>query len=355
MGAGNDTGKTRREFLGELAVAGAAAVALPACFPEVGGRWAEVQSACLDESPAPVAGRAQVIEVHRPGAVSSPPELAIQAEQVRPMLDAALAALSGAAGGASPWPALLPDYRRGTRIGLKVNCLNPNVPTSLPLVRAVIASLREGLDVPPADLVVWDRTLEELTARGLTADALGVTVMGTFNAPDDRRGPGYSDALCGEVAGQAPRFSRILTELTDVTINCPVLKTHGVSGVTAGLKNIYGIIHNPGAYHENLVTALPALYRTPVIRDHIRLTLLDALVAVITGDTAALADAAPARFLAAQDPLALDHHAVALVNRLRVDLGVGLAPVSASLTAWLDHGHALGLGTLDYDLHTITQ
>lgn len=346
------TGKTRREFLGELAVVTGVAATLPACFPDLGGQWAAVSAECVDGTPVAASGPARVVEVIREDAVITTPVAGVQADKVRPMLDAALAELAGAP---APWRVLLPDYRSGVRIGLKVNCLNPHVPTSPALVAALIASLREGLDIAPANIVVWDRTLEELTDRGLTAAALGVTVLGTFNSGSDRRGPGYSEPLCGEVEGQAPRFSRILTELTDVTINCPVLKTHGVAGVTAGMKNIYGIIHNPGDYHKNLVTALPALYRLPVIRDHIRLTILDALIAVITGDTAALADAFPKRILAARDPLALDQYAVALVNRLRADLGVGLASVDVGLTAWLGHARTLGLGTLDYDLRSIAQ
>ena len=75
-------------------------------------------------------------------------------------------------------------------------------------------------------------------------------VMGTVQLDHRLRGPGLRDAICGVVAGETPRLSRILTELTDVTINGPVLKTHGVSGITAAMKNIYGVIHNPGDYHR---------------------------------------------------------------------------------------------------------
>ncbi len=353
---GSHSDKTRREFLAAAARVGAAASlggVAAGCFPEVGGEWPHVTPACQDDGDVvPIPGASRVISVYRADAVIEVTEGAatrneIQAPVVREMVDRALAELTD--GAAQPWHALLPDFTATTRIGIKANCLNYAVPTSPALIQAVVGSLRDELDVPAEQVIVWDRRLDELVPappRQLyLAEEVGASLLGTVNSLTDFGGPGYSDAICGVVAGKVPRLSRILTELTDVTINCPVLKNHVVSGVTAALKNIYGVIDNPGDYHDNANTALAELYRLPPIRDHIRVTILDALAAITTGGTSApAAEVFPRRIIAARDPLALDSYALALINQLRP------TPVDPALTEWLDNGYQLGLGTLEYDL-----
>jgi hypothetical protein len=356
-------GSTRREFLSGAArltagaaVAGAAGPAAVGClFPDVGGKWASITGQCLDDGGvAPPTASARVVEVLRQDSVVTAPGIAINPAAVRPMLDAALAALTD--GAAAPWAVLLPDYGATTRIGLKVNCLNQYLATSLPLVQAIVASLVEGLGIEPARITVWDRRLDELTRGGFTSDALqGATVVGTVTSTTDTSGPGYSKAICGEVAGKTPLLSKIITEQTDLTINVPVLKTHVVSGITAAFKNIYGIIDNPGDYHSNANEALPALYALPPIRNHLRLTIVDSLIAVLTGGTSDPPDAQPRRLIVGQDPLAVDSYCLALANQLRAEFAKPPGDVQAGLLEWLDKAAELGLGTRSYELVAVTQ
>jgi uncharacterized protein (DUF362 family) len=286
-----------------------------------------------------------VVETPHPNSV---PTLDTQYEVVGAMLDEALSTLAN--GEVNPWPILLPTYRPGMRIGVKVNCLNMRLPTSPAVVRAIIASLRTHLLIDPTRIIVWDRRLDELidTGKYTEEDLQGATLLGTVRSMDDPSGPGYSSGFCGSVAGATPRLSRILTQLTDLTINCPVLKTHVVSGVTAGLKNIYGIIDNPGMYHTNLVTALPALYRLPPIRKHLQLTIVDALRCVTLGGTESPPDTTARRIFVGRDPLAVDRYALDLVNTLRRTRNKG--PVDTTVTGWIDHAYQLGLGAQGYDL-----
>lgn len=337
---------TRREVLAAGVALGAAG-----CFPDVGGEWPTVNQACTDgEVIAPLAAASPVAEVQRDDAVSVDPvtqRTTLNAQPVREMLDAALAALVPAG---APWPVLLAGWTPETRLGIKVNVLNEQCPTSVVLVKALVDSLVDGLGASRDRIIVWDRRVDELERCGFTEAAVGAKVMGTFRSVGDESGPGYGSPTCGVVAGRAPRLSRLLTELTDMTINVPVLKTHAICGVTGALKNIYGVIDNPGDYHKNINTALPALYRLPPIRRALRFHLLDALLAVTTGGTSSPVDTVPRRLLASSDPVALDRYALALADRLRDEKQLGLAPVDRTVTGWMENAHALGLGSLAYEV-----
>ncbi|MFH0901872.1 MAG: DUF362 domain-containing protein [Pseudomonadota bacterium] len=341
---------TRREFIFNTAraTAGFAALGVAGCFPDVGGNWPHITGDCVDsDETEPLPGASPVAEIVRDDSVQ---EVAggfeIQQDVVQEMLDQALGTIAGNA--AKPWQTLLPDASSTTRIGIKVNCLNEYLSSSVALVRALVESLRAGLGIAGEQIIVWDRRGDELARGGFSESTLGTRVVGTVASTADASGPGYGEAICGVVAGKTPRISRILTELTDLTISVPVLKTHPVSGITAAMKNIYGVVHNPGDYHQNLAVALPALYRLPPIRRSIRLTICDALIAVTLGGTSDPPDAVPRRILVARDPLALDCRALALVNSLRAERSA--PPVDPAVTGWLDNAYDLGLGTMSYKL-----
>jgi hypothetical protein len=356
-------GSTRREFLSRAArtaagatLASAAGGALGGClFPDVSGKWATITGQCMDDGGvSPPTPSARVVEVYREDSVATDPKVALNPDAIRPMLDAALASLTD--GADSPWSVLLPDFGDTTRVGIKVNCLNQYLATSLPLVQALVASLMEAFGIEATRITVWDRRLDELMRAGFTSDALsGAAVVGTVNSTTDSGGPGYSKAICGEVAGKTPLLSRIITEQTDLTINVPVLKTHVVSGITAAFKNIYGIINNPGDYHTNANDALPALYALPPIRNHLRLTVVDALIAVLTGGTSDPPDAQPRRLVVGQDPLAVDSYCLDLANQLRAQFAAPPGDIEAGLLAWLDNAADLDLGTRSYELVALTQ
>jgi uncharacterized protein (DUF362 family) len=275
---------------------------------------------------------------------------------VQRMVDALLTELAG--GASNPWPVIVPGINNCTRVGLKVNCLNPSFPTSPAIVRAVVKSLIANVHHEcGGNIIVWDRSYtDELKAVGkydqyLRELGASVFIRGTANGP---QAPGYSEASFGTFEGSSPRLSRILLEQTDVTINLPVLKTHGQSGITAALKNIYGIIDNPESFHKpKLNTALPALFAIPAIRNSIKLTIVDGLRAVINRNTADPPDSQPGRIFGSLDPLATDFYARDLVNDLRDARKFGPITPEADL-AWLDNAYNLGLGAKTYDLVTVS-
>lgn len=361
------SGMTRREML--TGAAGAAVAvstgAIAGCFPGVGGTWPDAAPAtsstcgCTppdggvtanDETLTPVQGATLVATIQRTDSIDNKGKslASAQLDVVHSMVDALLSGLAG--GAANPWPVLVPSIGSCTRVGLKVNCLNTFFPTSPAVVSAIIASLIDKAGVCPGNIVVWDRRLDELNMAWKDNKALlrGARLAGTLNSTEDPGGPGYTTPL-DAIAGSTPCLSRILTEQTDITINCPVLKTHGQSGVTAALKNIYGIIDIPGNYHGDLLqTALPELYRIPQIRKSIKLTVVDALQAVTSGDTADRPTMMPGRIFASTDPLALDHYARDLINQLRQTRKQ--IPIEGTIVGWLDYAHQLGLGAKEYTL-----
>jgi hypothetical protein len=380
-------GRTRREILADAAKAAAAAsvAGLAGCFPTVGGQWPDAadQSICSkvpDASSGPDKPKFRpatnaVVEVFDENSVAKKgAKDIIQPEAVVAMMATGLKALAGEVQKAgsgngnspalpqgegdpvdNPWKILLPDYQSGQRIGLKVNCLNPRVPTSGAFVRALVLSLKDGLGIDPAKIIVWDRVLEELKtkARYTEDDLAGAQLMGTVvsTAAATQDEPGYGEIICPPIEGENPRLSRIMTDMTTVTINCPVLKTHNVSGVTAAMKNIYGIIDIPGKYHKpKIQKAMPAIYALPAVRDSLVLTIVDALIGVVTGDTDSSPDINPKRILLAQDPVAMDNYALNLVNQLRGSMTPSMGPVDTSVLGWIDNAHQLGLGNKDYAL-----
>jgi uncharacterized protein (DUF362 family) len=167
---------------------------------------------------------------------------------------------------------------------------------------------------------------------------------------------GYGNAPCQapkSSKGNYPRLSRILTDQTVLTINCPVFKRHTDSGYTGALKNVYGMFDIPGEYHKpGLLTAMPEIYALPAIRNSISLTIVDALNGVITGDTSSLSpDDSLGRILLGQDPVALDSYGWDLLNQRRALLTPPPPADDATVpNAWLEHAQKIGLGTRSYAL-----
>ena len=82
----------------------------------------------------------------------------------------------------------------------------------------------------------------------------------------------------------ASLLSKTLTQTCDAVINLPVLKDHGIVGVTMALKNLFGAIHNPNKYHSDVGDPYVAdVYMLPPIRQKVRLAICDATTAQYEG------------------------------------------------------------------------
>jgi uncharacterized protein (DUF362 family) len=94
---------------------------------------------------------------------------------------------------------------------------------------------------------------------------------------------GYEAAL--SIHGSAGSLlSKTLTQLCDAVVNLPVLKDHGIVGLTMALKSMFGVIHNPNKYHPNAGDPYVAdVNMLPAIRQKVRLTIADGLTAQYEG------------------------------------------------------------------------
>jgi uncharacterized protein (DUF362 family) len=225
---------TRREFLRHVGAvaAGAALGSTPAAGCDARSQGGGAQ--------APK-GRPRVV-VARDEALTRG-EVSEHRYLLRKLLDASVQKLTSASDAAAGWRTL---FNPKQRIGIKVNTLG--LTTQPAVVDAIVAGLRQG-GVPAEKILIWDRFDVELERAGfrLNKSRSGVQCHGTDAAA---YGSGYQNQI--ESSGQIGScFSRIVAEDVDVLISVPVLKDHNLAGVSLGMKNFYGAIHNPNKYHEN--------------------------------------------------------------------------------------------------------
>jgi uncharacterized protein (DUF362 family) len=170
-------------------------------------------------------------------------------------------------------------FSKSDVVGLKVNCLSgQNASTHRELVEAITDRLLKA-GVKPGDIIIWDRLNKDLESAGYQLNWKNKNRIRCFGNDV----PGYDNRLYinGSVGSL---ITRILTQLCTATINLPVLKDHGIVGVTLSMKNFFGAIHNPNKYHHNAGDPFVAdLYELDIIRRKTRLTICDGLFAQYEG------------------------------------------------------------------------
>jgi len=161
------------------------------------------------------------------------------------------------------------------RVGIKVNTIAAPELTTPPEVSFPLARLLTGVGIRENNVVVWDRTNREVKDSGYKLNSGGAAfqVYGT-----DTAGAGYGNepTIHREIGSL---FSKIQTDFVTASVSLAILKDHGLAGVTAGMKNYFGAIHNPNKYHDDACDPFVAeLFESPPIKSKHRLTVLDALV-----------------------------------------------------------------------------
>ncbi len=230
------------------------------------------------------------------------------------ILDYALQAFFGRDNPAEAWRQVA---RPGEVVGLKVNCLaGRGISTNKPLVDAICEGLQQaGL----RNIVIWDRLNADLESAGFRVVEGGSKVRCFGN---DSAGYEQELLMYGNVGSM---ISATLTRICDTVINLPVLKDHGIVGITGALKNMFGAIHNPNKYHLSVGDPYVAdVNMLPPIRQKVRLNICDAITAQYEGGPSFMPQWTwPFNgLIVARDPVALDYTCWQIIEQKRAEKGV---------------------------------
>jgi uncharacterized protein (DUF362 family) len=295
-----------------------------------------MMAGALVATPPPVKSR--VVVAHEPKL--RPAGSGVDSTRLLAMLDRTMQALCGTDSSVEAWKKMV---RPGEVIGLKVNCLaGRGISTSLPLVEAVCERLREA-GIPAKDIIIWDRLNADLDSAGFRISTQQGTIRTLGNDVF-----GYEEELAvhGSVGSL---LCKTLTRACDAVINLPVLKDHGIVGVTMAMKNMFGAIHNPNKYHMEAGNPYVAdVCMLEPIRRKLRFTLCDATTAQYEGGPSFMPQWSWRcdGLLASRDPVALDFVGWQMIETRRADKGMrsltdaGRAPLYIATAA--DARHRLG-------------
>jgi len=259
------------------------------------------------------------------------------------MLDRSLQVLFGRDNPQDAWKQIV---RPGEAVGLKVNCLaGRGLSTHVALVDVICERLQQ---VGIRDIVIWDRLNYDLESAHfkIRERGSGIRCFGNDTL-------GYEDELAvfGSVGSLV---SRTLSRICDAVINLPVLKDHGITGVTMALKNMFGAIHNPNKYHLDVGDPYIAdVNMLPPIRGKVRLHICDAITAQYDGGPSFMPQWTWPRngLLVSRDPVALDRIGWQIIERKRAEKGFKslkeMKREPTYIAAAADASHRLGTDDLN--------
>jgi hypothetical protein len=283
-----------------------------------------------------------------------------------------LKSLTGQSTIEAAWQALLPGYVPGMGIAIKVNfnnatCDNPDniIDGLIHPVNALIQGMLL-MGVQQQDIWVYDasRPLPDQFRNGCLFPNIlffdragGCAEPATFDSSDP-----YA-----EVDFQHPNLTnrRITDVIIEATylINMPIIKDHGISGVTLGFKNHFGTINNiirggadnlhyyidrDDARYDPTYSPMVDIFANPHIRDKTVLTVGDGLYGAL-GNTNVVPqpwetfnNLAPNSLFFSQDPVALD---CVLLDIL--DAEPGSHPNRPDAQDYLELASQAGMGTFE--------
>jgi hypothetical protein len=224
------------------------------------------------------------------------------------MVDQGLMALTGAVTVANAWGDLIPDYQTGRAIAIKVNFNNSSscddndtqIDGLIQPVNALVRGMKQA-GVAETDIWVYDasRRLPDRFVNGnsypgvrffdpacrtpVTQSSGDPSAYITFNPPT------------GVPIPPATRIPDLLLDAAYL-INMPIMKPHGIAGVTLTFKNHFGSITAPWNLHPYIGTSganyrtdynpLVDIYKNPNIGPKTILVVGDALFAAKGFDVA---------------------------------------------------------------------
>jgi uncharacterized protein (DUF362 family) len=254
-------------------------------------------------------------------------------------------ALARAVGTESGTAAAARLFARDDVVGIKLNCLaGRSLSPRVELVEALVDLLADA-GVDRRQIIVFERSSRELERAGFRTRKQGPPYRCTGTDNDYERRPSTSGAI-------GSCFARLVTTECTALVSFGVVKDHDLAGVSAGMKNWYGVIHNPNKYHDNGCDPYIAdVARHPFIRDKLRLTVLDGVVAQCHGGPAFRSGATfpLGRVAASTDPVAADLWAWQEIEAERKRRGMPTLEKAGRPVRFLATAARHGLGVDDFD------
>jgi uncharacterized protein (DUF362 family) len=234
------------------------------------------------------------------------------------------------------------------RVGVKINTIGGRRLSTRPEIAIGLAAALKDGGVQEKNVLVWDRSNRELRDAGysLSLGSSGIKVYGT-----DTEGAGYDgDLYVRNEVGSL--FASIQSRFATASISLALLKDHGLAGVTAGMKNYFGAIHNPNKYHDAHCDPFVAeIFAAPQVAGRHRLTILDALLVQYHRGPAYHATwAAKAEALVfGIDPVATDAVGWRMIDTLRAAKGLPSLAEEGREPRYLQSAASMGLGAAAAD------
>lgn len=321
------TKSTRREFLKQTAATAAGIYGLGGLAPGLA-------------SAAGKDGKSRVVIARSPGLIVNSQGM-LNGKLVEKVLGDAMVRLTGAANAEAAWKGL---FSPKDVVGIKVNCLFGRAASTRPEVAMAVAAGLQTAGVKPENIIIWDRSSHDLIKAGYTIckEPGKVQCYGTDGdyEPEATRQGSFNG-----------RLAKILTQKITALVNVPILKDHGMSGITLAMKNHYGSFHNPGAHHGNHCDPYCAdANAVPVIREKTRLIVADLVKPICNGGPGLNSPEHQWDYkglMVGFDPVATDTVGLQIIEEKRKEFGLPTLEQAGRPVLKLASAAARGLGTND--------
>jgi uncharacterized protein (DUF362 family) len=235
-----------------------------------------------------------------------------------------------------------------SKIGIKINTIGGKKISTRPEVALGLANLLTKNYIPDGNVIIWDRTNRELKNAGydLNFNRAGIKIYGT-----DTQNVGYTNNLVAH-RSVGSLFSSIQANQISASISLAILKDHGLAGVTGGMKNYFGAIHNPNKYHDtNCNPYVADVFDADVIKKKHKLTVLDAITVQYHRGPSYHANWAHnlGSLIFSLDPVAADFTGWKIIERLREKKGLPSLKEENREPLYLKTAGKMDLGEVDQD------
>lgn len=211
---------------------------------------------------------------------------------------------------------------------------------------AVVAGIIHGLiaaGIPPNNIIIWDKYMDDLRNAGFLrlANELGVRAAGSFESGYDENSFYNPDtAIVGQLVwgdlefgkkgdgiGRKSYVSQLVSrEITKIISVAPLLNDYdaGVSGHLVSLA--LGSVDNTRRFEVNparLAVAIPEIYALPQLSDRVVVNITDALIGQYAGSSRVLLQYSEVlnQLWFSHDPVALDTLALKELEHRRREMG----------------------------------